>query len=186
MLSYFFGIIFFVIFLYISFMLFVNYLQHGGNQFLKKFTNCNYFEYEFKEFKGKSERLFNRQALDLIFDDHSKVLVFSGIEDPTIIPMASLITGVDEDTVRAGSKHQKIELNQFVKEFSTQSIENVKIYDKNNKLVEYYISKGVRFEGNKQHITISLKNEIWNNIKKINFSSTTNIDATLFYNYYAY
>ena len=57
---------------------------------------------------------------------------------------------------------------------------------KKNKLVEYYISKGVKFEGNKQHITIILKNESWQNIKKINFSSTTNIDATLFYNYYAY
>lgn len=77
-------------------------------------------------------------------------------------------------------------LKEKARDFSTQSIENVKIYDKNNNLVEYYISKGVKFEGNKQHITIILKNESWQNIKKINFSSTTNIDATLFYNYYAY
>ena len=79
-----------------------------------------------------------------------------------------------------------MQLNQFVKNFEVQSIQNVKIYNKNNELVNHYVSKILLREGNKQAMSITLRNENWSNIKNISFDSTIEIDASLKYSYFAY
>lgn len=160
--------------------------MHGGDVLLKDFKNTKIFEYEFKDFKANKKSLYNRQSLDLIFNDNSKVHIYAGLEDKSIIPLASIVLNVDETDIRAGSMHKSIELHQFVKNFEVHSIENVEIFDKNNKPVEYYVSKGVKFDGNKQHMSIFIRDENWENIKSIKFESTTEIDVSMFYNYYAY
>lgn len=186
MLTYIFVGIFVVVLLCIGFSMFCKYLMYGGNVLLKDFKNTKIFEYEFKDFKAKKKSLYNRQSLDLIFNDNSKVHIYGGIEDKSIIPLASIVLNVDETEIRAGSMHKSIELHQFVKNFEVQSIENVEIFDKNNKAVDYYVSKGVKFDGNKQHMSIFIRDEKWENIKYIKFESTTEIDVSMFYNYYAY
>lgn len=185
MLYYIFGGIFVVALLCIAFSMYCKYLMYGGDVFLKEFKNTKIFEYEFKDFKAKKKSLYNRQSLDLIFNDNSKVHIYGGIEDKSIIPLMSVVLKVDEDDIQAGSQHKSIELHQFVKNFEVQSIENIEILDKHNNPVKYFVSKGVKFDGNKQHMTISLDNEKWENIKSIKFESTTEIDISMFYNYYA-
>lgn len=95
----------------------------------------------------------------MTFNDNSKVHIYGGIEDKSIIPLMSLVLKVYEDDIQAGSQH--------------------------NNPVQYFVSKGVKFDGNKQHMTISLDNEKWENIKSIKFESTTEIDISMFYNCYA-
>lgn len=186
MLYYIFGGIFVVVLLCIAFSMYCKYLMYGGDVFLKEFKNTKIFEYEFKNFKAKKKSLYNRQSLDLIFNDNSKVHIYGGIEDKSIIPLASIVLNVDETEIRAGSMHKAIELHQFVKNFEVQAIQNVAIYNHNNKKVEYSVSKGVKFDGNKQHMSISIHDEEWKNIKCIKFESTTEIDVSMFYNYYCY
>lgn len=183
--------IFFIILCIITFaILFLNffsaYLQNGKNILLKRFINSDNFEFSFEGFKAVNDRLFNRQQIEIIFEDSSNVHVFSGIEDKSIIPIASKILDVEESDIKAGSIHKRLELNEFSKDFKTQAIKDIVILDKNNKEVDYFVSKGVKFDGNKQHISISLKNEKWNNIKSLKFNSTTKIDISLFYYCYGY
>lgn len=186
MLTYIFSGIFILVVLFIGFSIFCKYLMQGDNILLKDFKDTKIFEYEFKDFKGKKKSLYNRQSLDLIFNDNSKVHIYGGIEDKSIIPLASRVLNVDEADIRAGSMHKAIELHQFVKNLEVQSIENVEILDKHNKPVQYSVSKGVKFDGNKQHMSISIHDEEWKNIKCIKFESTTEIDVSMFYNYYCY
>ncbi len=171
--------------LWMIFKYFVYYISKGNKYLLKNFKNCRIFEYDFTNFKFKNQSLYNRQELYLIFNDNSKIHIFGGIEDKSIIPLISDFTNLDENEIKAGSMHEKIDLHQFVKNFETQSIFNVLILDKNDKPVNYYVSKILLFEG-KEAITISLKNEQWKNVKFIKFESTIEIDASLFHSYYGY
>lgn len=184
MLNWILGGIFFIAMLFIGFLLFRNYLMKGGNVFLKDFKNTRVFEYEFKGFKGKKKSLFNRQGLDLVFNDSSKVHIFGGIEDRSIIPLMGTVLNVDDDDIRAGSMHKSIQINEFVKNFEVQAIQNIKIIDKHNNPVGFYVSKGIKFEDNKQYISISLDGEHWSNIKSIHFESTVEIDISLIYYYF--
>ena len=186
MLNYVFGGLFLLVVIFTGFSLFGSYLMKGGNNLLKTFKNTRNFEYNFNYFKSKNNTLYNRQSLDLTFDDNSNIHMFGGIDDKTIIPLASIVLNVDEDDIRAGSVHKSIEIDQFVKNFTVQTIKNIEIFNKNNEIVEYYVSKGIKFKSNKQYISISLSEEKWKNIKSIRFESTTDIDISMFYTYYAY
>jgi hypothetical protein len=172
--------------LYIAIVLFTQHAIKGGSVFLKQFKNTKHFNYDFNDLKHRSKSIYNRQNLNVVFDDNSQIHIFGSIEDKTIIPMVSAITNIDENDIKAGSMHKRIELNEFVKNFEVQSIKNIKIYNKNNELVDYYVSKILLRDGNKQAISISLKNEDWSNIKNISFDSTIEIDASLTYSYCGY
>lgn len=171
--------------LFILFKFFVLYITHGNQYQLKIFKNSKFFEYDFSNFKFKNYSLYNRQSLYLIFNDSSKIHLFAGIEDKSIIPAISDFCNIDENQVKAGSMHKRIEHNEFVKNFNTQSIFNVLVIDKNDNSVDYSVSKILLYEGG-EGMVINLKNEKWNNIKFIKFESTTEIDATLFHCYYGY
>lgn len=172
--------------LFIAVVFFSRHLMKGGNVFLKQFKNTKHFNYDFNNLKHRKKSLYNRQQLYLIFEDNSQIHLFGGIEDKSLIPLMSAITNIEEQDIKAGSMHKKIELNQFVKNFEVQSIQNVKIYNKSNELVDHYVSKILLREGNKQAMSITLRNENWSNIKNISFDSTIEIDASLKYSYFAY
>lgn len=121
--------------LYIAIVLFTQHAIKGGSVFLKQFKNTKHFNYDFNDLKHRSKSIYNRQNLNVVFDDNSQIHMFD---------------------------------------------------NKNNELVDYYVSKILLRDGNKQAISISLKNEDWSNIKNISFDSTIEIDASLTYSYCGY
>jgi hypothetical protein len=166
------------------FILLKIYSRTSGSILIKKFVGTKIFEYQLKAFRDNFSNLYNHQYLDIIFDDNSKVHMFGLIDDKSIIPLVSQFSNIDEDYIRADSMHSRIEMNEFVKNFEVHAIKNIEVIDNNGEPVEYSVIKGVKFDGDKQHISIALRNEKWINIKSVKFESTTDIDVSLFYHYY--
>ncbi len=80
--------------LYIAIVLFTQHAIKGGSVFLKQFKNTKHFNYDFNDLKHRSKSIYNRQNLNVVFDDNSQIHMFGSIEDKTIIPRVSAITNI--------------------------------------------------------------------------------------------